>query len=135
MDITKIVGVIIKDRKCLVARDADEDFFKNVGGKIQGNETDTECLKRELAKEIGFEIVEAPLFVFEFPPTPAQGDPGKSVILRCYLVSKEKDVKVMPTGETGELAWVNTKNKGDYKLTPQITQLVLPKLKELGLIE
>ena len=135
MNIIKIVGVIIKDGQYLVARDKDEDFFKNVGGRKSSEETDLECLKRELFEEINFELKEDSELIFDLPPTPALGDLGQNVVLRGYLVSKNKNIIIMPKGNTAELAWIDTNNKKNYKLTPQITDLIIPKLCELGFIK
>lgn len=134
MDIIKIVGVIIKDGKYLVARDSGEDFFKNVGGRVEGDETDIDCLKRHLEKELGFKIDKKPELVFDFPPTPAEGDPGKSVVLRGYLISQDEEFNPVLSGDVGELAWIDADNKDSYKLTPQIKDLILPKLKGLKYI-
>lgn len=134
MDIVKIIGVFIQDGKYLVARDGNEDFFKNVGGRVEGDEADIACLKRQLGKEIGYVFTRAPELLFDFPPTSAKGDPGKNVVLRGYLMSKDESLQFVLKGDVAELAWVNTENQNEYKMTPQIPQLILPKLKELGLI-
>jgi hypothetical protein len=135
MNIIKPVGVFIQNKKCLVARDADEDFFKNVGGRVLEDETELESLKRTLATDLGFALTIEPERIFDFPPTPAQGDPGDFVVLRGYLISVDENLTLTPQGKLGELAWVHTDTQSDFKLTPQIKELILPKLKELGLIE
>lgn len=135
MNIIKPIGVIIRDKKYLVARDSDEDFFKNVGGRMRKNETELECLKRTLASDVGYTMHNTPELIFDFPPTPAQGDPGDFVILRGYLIEIGEKVSVAPHGDVSELAWINTKNQNAYKLTPQIIELILPRLHELGLID
>ncbi len=135
MNIIKIVGVFIKDRKYLVSRDTDEDFFKNVGGKPKENESEEDCLKRELLDNLKYKVTKKPEIIFSLPPTPALGDKGKFVVLHFYLVSKEENILLSPSQNTAELAWVNTKNKGNYKLTPQISDLVIPKLHDLGFID
>ena len=138
MDIVKIVGVIIRDRKYLVARDTDESFFKNVGGKLIEGETDLDCLKRELKSELGLTIEEEPEKAFELPPTPAVGDPGLNVVIRGYVVplsAKVESASISPAGDVAELAWVNSLNLSEHELTPQITDLIIPKLKEQGLID
>ncbi len=133
MIITKLVAVIVNDGKYLVARDKNEDFFKNVGGRIQSGESETDCLKRNLQLDIGVSLTEEPELLFEFSPTPAVGDPGHEVVLKGYLV---KDVVQDFTlnGDVEEIAWVNSQNAHQYKLTPQILDLILPKLTESGLI-
>jgi 8-oxo-dGTP diphosphatase len=135
MDILKIIGVFLKDRKYLIARDKGESFFKNVGGRVLEAETDTDCLKRNILSELGIELADLdPKFLFEFPPTPAQGDSGKNVILKGYLIG---DLNQEPnlSGDVEELAWVNTENQMNYALAPQIPSLILPKLKELNLVD
>lgn len=134
MTMTKPVAVILKDEKYLVARDKGENFFKNVGGRIHDDETEIECLKRNLQSEIGISLITDPELIFEFPPTPAVGDPGDVVILKGYLI-EEAPSEFVPQGDIEELAWVDSLNAQDFKITPQIKELIIPKLVELELIQ
>lgn len=134
MNIIKPIGVFIQDRSYLITRDHDENFFKNVGGRMQEDETEFDCLKRTLKTDLDYVLDTTPELIFDFPPTPAQGDPGDTVTLLGYLISKDTDVQMTASGNVDGLVWVNTQNAHEFTLTPQITELILPKLKELGLI-
>ena len=57
------------------------------------------------------------------------------MILRGYLIAIDKNIPVEYTHEVAEIAWVNMQNYTDYLLTPQIVDLILPKLKEFDLID
>jgi 8-oxo-dGTP pyrophosphatase MutT (NUDIX family) len=135
MIICKPVAVIIKDRKYLIGRDSGEDFFKNIGGRTKDDELEFDCLKRNLESEIGVKLTKEPELIFDFPPTPAAGDPGDTVVLKGYLI---KDVLVSNfvfNGDVAEVAWIDSMNVEEFSVTPQIKELIIPKLKELGLIE
>ena len=45
---TRIAGIIIKDGKLLLVKGKGYEELWTPGGKIDENETDEECLKREL---------------------------------------------------------------------------------------
>ncbi len=135
MEILKPVGVIIRDRKYLVARDAEETFFKNVGGRVVAGESDIDALRRHLKTELGIMLDTEPDVLFDLAPTPAAGDPGDTVVLRGYEVSIEQPIEFTLGGNTAELAWVNSQTVSDYAVTPQIKDTIIPVLAELNLID
>ncbi|MFH1253064.1 MAG: NUDIX domain-containing protein [Candidatus Uhrbacteria bacterium] len=45
---TRIVGIIIKSKKLLMLKGKGFEELWTPGGKIEGKETDQECLEREL---------------------------------------------------------------------------------------
>jgi ADP-ribose pyrophosphatase YjhB (NUDIX family) len=135
MEIIKPVAVFIKDRQFLVARDTIESFFKNVGGRVEDGESDIDCLRRVLKTEWNYELVEEPELLFVLPATPAVGNPGDTVVLRAYLIEKDATETPIPTGDVAESLWVDSKNAQRYQFTPQINDLIIPKLFDLGLID
>ena len=50
-DIHKVGGIIIKERKLLVEKSIDKEFFIAPGGSIEHGETPTQALVRELFEE------------------------------------------------------------------------------------
>jgi len=67
-DILKYAAVIIDDRgRFLIAKDKEETFWKNVGGKPEKGESPEQCLAREIAEELDVQVINSPEFYFECP--------------------------------------------------------------------
>ena len=61
-----IAAIIIEDEKLLLVKGKGYEYIWTPGGKLETEETDVECLKRELKEEIGVDLVEAKFFK-EYP--------------------------------------------------------------------
>lgn len=134
MLIIKPIGVCIYNRSFLVARDHNENFFKNVGGRVRDGESEIAALTRSLTADFAFELTTKPECIFELPPTPAVGDPGDEVVLKGYVVSAEQSTFI-PQGDVAEVVWVNAQTVQEVPVTGQIRDLIIPKLQELDLID
>lgn len=55
--IHKVSLAIVKDKKILLVRSRGKEAFYNLGGKVEGTETDEECLTREVKEEINCDKV------------------------------------------------------------------------------
>ena len=112
----RISGIIIKDKKILFLKGKGYEELWSPGGKIDNNETDEECLKRELIEEIGVEII-AMKFYKEYPNTSFY-NPDISIKERVYVISIKGDIK--PNAEIESFLWCS---KDDYysKKYPMIT--------------
>ncbi|HEX6461655.1 MAG TPA: NUDIX domain-containing protein [Candidatus Saccharimonadales bacterium] len=77
---------VIKDKKVMLARSKkNAEVFYMLGGKYEPGETDEECLKREVAEEVGCTIKPGSLrFLHEFE-APAHGDTPRYLIERVYI--------------------------------------------------
>lgn len=98
-----VVGLIIKEQKILVAkRPFDKPYagyWEFPGGKIEENESAEEALKRELAEELGIEVLNA-AHCFQH----THSYPDKTVLLQIWKItafSGEVSGK-----ENQELRWV-----------------------------
>jgi len=139
---TKISGLITSEEgKVLLFRTKGKDIWTCPGGKIENNESDLECLKRELKEEACIEVEEAD-FLLETPIEPAAGNPGKFVIMRFYIVKKYTGTpQLNPEDNVGEMKWISKKEfqedvKRDkkYAIGSGLEFYGLPKLIELGLL-
>lgn len=163
-DIIKVAGVVIKNKKLLMVRKYSQDFLAMLGGKLELNETQIECLKREILEEIGtsnFRIIDERPFYTAY--SVAGSDITKTLEMHCYKVELFEDP--IPTynpqkpeeTERGlnisDIFWigksdlnlVNNKCKlisqikasdnTKLTLTPITEDLILPKLIELKLID
>lgn len=121
---TAINAVIIQDKKLLLVK-------KNLtwilpGGKVENNESDLECLCREIDEELsGTKIKEISFYNQFFGKTPHKGD-----ILRAnvYFAKIDGELYSVREGDSiSELSWVN--NFNDYNLS-EITSKIVNSLKK-----
>lgn len=113
---TKIVGIFIKDEKLLLVTGKGYKELWTVGGKVDNNETDDECLRRELREEIGVQISDIK-FYKEYSTTSFY-NPTISMKERVYIISIIGDIK--PGAEIEDFVWFS---KDDFysKKYPMIT--------------
>jgi 8-oxo-dGTP pyrophosphatase MutT (NUDIX family) len=132
--IIKYAGVIIKDKKFLVVREKGENVWKNVGGKLEENETPEECLQREIKEELGIELKDTPQFYFSLPTTQAVSDPTISLDIHLYRCLCDQEPT--PCGEITELHWLSKEEfeKKEVDLAYQIQDFIVPRLIEDNII-
>lgn len=132
--LTKYAAAIIKDGKYLIVRVYNENFWKNVGGKVEDKETAKECLKREVKEELGVEIVGHPEHYLSTPITDVEGDPKRKIVIHVYKVHTKGDLK--PSSEIKEMHWLSKKDYdcSKFNLAHQITEYIIPKLIKDGLL-
>lgn len=114
---TRIGGIIIQENKLLMLLGKGYPDLWTPGGKIEEDENDEECLKRELKEEIGVELIESKLFN-EYH-SESFYSPGKFIIERTYLVKIEGNI--IPAMEIDSIVWL-TKEDFDNKKYPMIPQ-------------
>lgn len=131
--IDKVGGVILQGKNLLVVKKRTTDNRQEYiipGGKREGNETDFETLKRELAEEIQVDLVEAKPFggfddiaIFENIPIHIE------VYLSTIVGTPACD------SEIKELVWIDKDyEKKGIKLGSVLSKFVIPKLVEMGLM-
>jgi 8-oxo-dGTP pyrophosphatase MutT (NUDIX family) len=134
MDIHKAGGVLIKDRKLLVERSKDKEFFIAPGGSIEDKETSKQALVRELLEEFKIVVSEDNLEEFGTFYAKAAGNESKQVTMDVFLVNDwEGDPE--PDNEVEELAWIDSNIPSDIKVGSIFEHEVIPKLKQRGLID
>ncbi len=113
---TRIAGIIIQDGKILMLLGKGYPELWTPGGKIDGNESDEECLRRELKEEIGVELLESKFFK-EYT-TQSFYNPEKKVIERAYITKIRGEIKA--DSEIESIVWF-TKEDFENKKYPMIT--------------
>lgn len=121
--IIKIAALVIIDKKLLLVRSHNQDAFFTLGGKLEDNESELDCLKREVKEEVGCEISSAKYFKF-FEGT--AHNRKKLVQLFCYLVELEGNP--VPLSEIAELHWWDSSSK--INLSDMLKLQVIPALKD-----
>lgn len=61
MDIHKAAGIIIRNRKLLVEKSKNKEFFISPGGSIEDGETPKQALVRDLKEEFQIDVDERDL--------------------------------------------------------------------------
>jgi len=124
--IHKIGMAIIRDDKLLMVTD-EENYWKFPGGTLNENESDEDCLKREMKEELGVDVKKESLkFVGKFIG-PSGSD--KKVELEFDLYSGEVEGELKPRGEVREIHWFDKRTDWNkvswiarYKLIPALIQ-------------
>ena len=118
---TRIAGVVIRDNKILLLKGKGYDYFWTPGGKVDGAESNQECLRRELKEEIGVGLVSIKLFkeydgVSFFNPEIKQ----KQIV---YLIDIDGEIK--PDSEIEGFVWMSREDYENKKYTPRLMIILL----------
>lgn len=135
IDIVKHAAVIVRDGKYLVAKEKGDEFWKNVGGEIDGEETVEECLSREIKEELDVDVVGTPEYYFSTPVTDTESEPKRKLIINMYKTEISGEPKA--SSEIEEIRWVSKEDfeKGEIYLAHQIRDYIMPRLIEDGLVK
>ena len=123
----RIAGVVIRDNKILLLKGKGYDYFWTPGGKINGEESNEECLRRELKEEIGVSLVSIKLFkeydgVSFFNPEIKQ----RQVV---YLIEINGEIK--PDAEIESYVWMSKEEYENKKYNTQTDDnIILDLIKE-----
>jgi 8-oxo-dGTP diphosphatase len=112
----RIASVIIQNDKLLLLKGKGYEELWTPGGKIDNDETDEECLRRELKEEMGVNITDMK-FYKEYPTTSFY-NPDIKMIEKVYLVSINGEIK--PDAEIESFVWYS-RDDYDSKRYPMIT--------------
>ncbi len=104
---TRIAAIIIQDGKMLLQKGRGYDELWTPGGKVDGNETDLECLARELKEELKVTFISGTFFK-EYQ-TVSFYNPDQPLIERAYIVTIEG--APIPSAEIESVIWYS---KEDY---------------------
>lgn len=141
-DIIKIAALPINNKgELLIVKPVDKESWISLGGMLEENETEIECLKREISEELGVETLSDPEFFCETPVEIAAGTTDVKVVVKFYLVDINEE-KIKPDGqEIGEFKWLSKKEfeediKRDrkYKIGSGLELYAIPKLIQENLL-
>lgn len=132
--IYKAAGNIIKNKKILLERSYDKPFFISPGGRIEQGESAKQALIRELREEFGITCNESDLEEFGTFTAEAANHPGQRVNMKVFNVLKYKGTP-KPGSEVEQMLWANTNDVGMYPIGSIMVHKIMPKLKNLGLID
>lgn len=128
--IDKVALISISDKKVLTALSKLKSKLYLPGGKREPNESDTECLKREIMEELNVEIKEDSIRYFDTFEAPADGkDEDILVRMTCYFA--EYSGTLQASSEIESFEWIDF---NDRHRTSAVVALILDRLKSLDLI-
>lgn len=127
-DIIKVAALCIRNNKLLLVRSHNYEMFFTLGGKLEKNETDSECLKREVKEEAGCEVKSINFFdTFNC----LNHDKTKTLRIICYFVDLAGDP--LPCSEIAEIHWWDANSS--IKLSDTLKDEIIPKLVFDGWLE
>ncbi len=141
MDITKNIrksaAILLKDRKLLVVKEKDKEFFISPGGKPEPGESLEETLIRELREELGLETTPEQFELFGTFTATAAGHDNVIVEITAFLVNNwnPESIKLNPHDKVNEYCWVDTSSATSIELGSIFKHEVVPKLKNLDLLD
>lgn len=86
-DIHVASGLIIQDKKLLMARASQFNFFIAPGGSIEAGERPEAALCRELKEELNITVSQEALQFYGTFSADAANHPGKTVVMELYMVN------------------------------------------------
>ncbi|HEV2412730.1 MAG TPA: NUDIX domain-containing protein [Candidatus Saccharimonadales bacterium] len=133
-DIHKAGGIIIRNKRLLVERSKDKEFFIAPGGSVEPGETPGQALVRELREEFQITVKEDDIKPFGTFYAQAAGQEDKTVQMDVFTVG-EWEGEPTPDNEVEEIRWITSTPPEDIKVGSIFEHEVLPRLKEVGLID
>ncbi len=134
MDIYKAAGILIKDRKLLIEKSENKEFFIAPGGSIEEGETPKVALVRELWEEFNINVSSNDFEEFGYFHAKAAGQEENTVHMNVFIVKKWEG-EPSPHAEVREIMWVTSDIPKDIKVGSIFEHEVIPRLKSKGLID
>lgn len=103
VDIDKVAGLCIRERKLLVVHKKGFEEYLALGGKRQPGETDLACLSREVMEEIGCSLVD-PQYFGTFAGLAFDG--VKTIRMSCYLIGIDGEPVLNPADAINGYRWI-----------------------------
>lgn len=128
-DILKSGAIILKDKKLLITKPKNKDFWIFVGGKPNDNESLEEALKREIFEELSVNIVGKPNLYLKSPIEKAAGNKeGKTVQIFAFEVEIDEEPKA--SSEIEKIHWISREEfeRGEFKLGSILQEHTIPRL-------
>jgi 8-oxo-dGTP diphosphatase len=129
-DIDKVAAIILRNKKMLVCAKKGLNVLISPGGKREGNETDRECLDREMPEETGCEITNLRYYAtYQGPSVHGDG----TITMACYFGDIDGDPEVNPNDSVYAHHWIGRDYKEQgFKVAPLMEVHLIPALMRDG---
>jgi 8-oxo-dGTP diphosphatase len=125
-----VAAVVLRDQRLLVmSKHVAPAVFYLPGGKPDAGESESQTLRRELTEEIGAQPVDATPYLVVEALAALEEVPMRLVIYRCSLSAPPSR-----SGEIAMLGWTNGADEYAAGLAPAIGDVVVPRLRQDGLL-
>ncbi|MDX6187945.1 NUDIX domain-containing protein [Flavobacterium sp. Fl-318] len=129
--IDKVALIHVNDHKVLSTISKNKNAFFFPGGKREPNESDIDCLKREIEEELNVTLNDDTIQFFGTFEAPAHGHAeGVNVRMICYFADYVGELKA--SNEIESFAWLEFKDKANSSL---VDQLIFDELYEKNIIK
>ncbi|AOM42450.1 NUDIX hydrolase [Xenorhabdus hominickii] len=128
--IKKCAAIIVKNKKLLVVRKHKTSAYISPGGKIEGNESQIECLTREIQEEIGVTFTNPIHFSVDYSKSIFEDE---LIEINSWLIEIKGNPS--PCSEIVDLKWITSKESEQIQIGSIFKDNIIPKLKKIGLIE
>jgi len=125
--IDKIGLLCIQDKKLLVVFKPKIGVYITPGGKIEPQETDTECLEREVQEEICCSVGNL-VYFGTFNGTTPEG----YLHQKCYFGNLVGKIALNPSDTINGYSWIDRNSAGNMPLGPMLKEQIIPALIKRG---
>jgi 8-oxo-dGTP diphosphatase len=133
-NIIKSAAILLQDRKLLVEKDSDKEFFISPGGKLEVEETPKEALVRELNEEFLITVDPDDLEEFGEFHAPASGQEHRMLHMHVFIVKKYSGI-ISKGHKVEKIEWINSQIPEGMKVGSIFEHEVIPQLKAQNLID
>jgi 8-oxo-dGTP pyrophosphatase MutT (NUDIX family) len=127
--IVKSAALFIRNRKLLVVRSKGKDVFYAVGGKPEPDETDIQCLHREVKEEIECNVTSERYYQTFVG---SSSDKKSILVMICFFVELDQEPKA--SSEIEEILWADSQTASEI-LGSFMRDFIFPALKREDLVD